>query len=115
MGFIIDGRGVLEKITSKVNSKAVNTDWFSVNITPSRFPAVHRIYIALPSASKVKLLMDDGSNTNIEMRLNGDATLSAVTLYAFDVVIPEGYSYNIQHLTTTQSISCWIVEITGDN
>ena len=65
MGNIKNGKGVLEKATLKVVSKAVNTDWFAVNIKASRFPALHRIYIACPTLTKVNLLMDDGTNTNI--------------------------------------------------
>lgn len=115
MGNNRDGKVILEKVTLKVSSKTVDTDWFSANIKPSMFPALHRIYIACPTATKVNLLLDDGTNSNIVMLLNDDTALKATALYAFDVVIPQGYSYNIQHKTTTQSISCWIIEIVGEN
>ena len=115
MGLLKNGKGILEKVTLTVSSKAINTDWFATNITPSRFPALHRLYVACPTSTKIKVLMDDGTNSNIEMRLNGDTALDALTLFAFDIVVPEGYSYNIQHLTTTQNISAWIVEISGEN
>ena len=115
MAFIKDNKFVIEKATLKVTSKAVDTDWFGVNIKPTRFPALHRIFIACPSETKVNLLMDDGSNTNIVMLLNDDTALKATALYVFDVVIPKGYSYNIQHKTTTQNISAWITEISGEN
>lgn len=115
MGNLRNGRGVIEKATIKVTSKAINTDWFTPNILPSKFPALHRLYVAVPTSTKIKVLMDDGTNSDIEMRLNGDTALDALTLFAFDIVVPQGYSYNIQHLTTTQNISAWIVEIVGEN
>ncbi len=115
MANIINGVGTLQKATLKISSKAVDTDWFAVNIKPTRFPALHRIYMACPTETKVNLLLDDGANTNLVLLLNNDAVLKATGLYAFDVVVPEGYSYNIQHKTATQSVSCWIVEIVGEN
>lgn len=102
---------MIEKATIKETSKAVDTDYFAANITPTNAPANHRIYIRLATTSVVNILMDDGTNTDIVMNLNDGTALDANDLYAFDVVIPEGYSYNIQHDTATQNVNAWIVEV----
>lgn len=101
---------IREKGTVKATSKAVDTDWFASNISPTNAPANHRIYIRMASATVVKLLMDDGTNSDVVMNLNDGVALDANDLYAFDVIVPAGYSYNIQHVTTTQAVHCWIVE-----
>lgn len=102
---------IIEKATIKETSKAVDTDWFASNIEPTNTPAVHRITIRMATASVVNLLMDDGTNTDIVMNLNDGVALDANDLYAFDVVIPAGYSYNIQHDTGTQNINAWVAEL----
>lgn len=99
-----------EKGTIQETSKAVDTDWFAANITPTNAPANHRIYIRMATTSIVNLQMDDGTNSNIVMNLNDGVALDANDLYAFDVIIPDGYSYNIQHKTGTQDVNGWIVE-----
>ena len=107
------GFGIEAIETLKELSKAVNTDWFAANIKPINAPSLHRITIMVNTATVVKLLMDDGTNTNLVMNLNDGVALDANDLYTFDIPIPEGYSYNIQHVTTTQNINCWIVELSA--
>lgn len=98
--------------TVKSTSKAIDTDWFASNQSPTNAPAIHRIYMMVEGADTVvRLELDDGTNTDLICNFNGGTALSQDTLYAFDVVLPEGYSYNIQHATTTQKVNCWIVEI----
>lgn len=101
---------IIEKATIRVTNKAVNTDWFASNVSPTNAPANHRIYILLATTSVVNLQMNDGINSNITMNLNGGTALTADSLYAFDIIVPDGYSYNIHHKTGTQNISGWIVE-----
>ncbi len=98
------------KGTLKETSKAVDTDWFTSNIEPTQKQAIHRIYIRLATESVVNIQLDDGTNTDITLDLNEGSALSANSLYVFDVHIPAGYSYNLQHKTGTQNINCWIVE-----
>jgi|TARA_Y100000310_G_scaffold105331_1_gene103765 hypothetical protein len=100
----------LQKATIQETSKAVDTDWFAANITPTEAPANHRIYIRVATTTIINLQMDDGTNTNLTMNLNDGVALDANDLYAFDIVVPAGYSYNIQHKTGTQNINGWIVE-----
>tara|TARA_Y100000310_G_scaffold95109_2_gene92960 strand:- start:1150 stop:1515 length:366 start_codon:yes stop_codon:yes gene_type:complete len=101
---------LIEKSTIKETSKAIDTDWFTANISPTNTPANHRIYIRMATTSIVNIQMDDGTNSNIEMILNDGVALDANDLYAFDIIVPAGYSYNIQHKTGTQNINAWIVE-----
>jgi len=95
-------------------SKAVDTDWFAANIAPSNANSSHIIYISCPTETVVNLQMDDGTNTNTTMVLNTGTALAATCLYAFQIEVPSGYSYNIQHKTGTQLIDCWIIELGVD-
>lgn len=98
--------------TVKSTSKAINVDWFGANLSPTNAPANHRVYICLEgSDSVVNVLMDDGTNSNISMSLNAGTVIKANKLYAFDIVLPDGYSYNLQHATATQNVNCWVVEV----
>lgn len=101
---------LIEKGTIQETSKAINTDWFAANISPTRTPANHRVYIRLATTSVVNILMDDGTNSDITMVLNDGTALTANNLYAFDIIVPAGYSYNLQHATGTQNINAWVVE-----
>ena len=101
---------IIEKATIKATSKAVDVDYFAANISGTNSPANHRLYIRLATTSVVNIQMDDGTNSNIEMVLNGGTALIANHLHAFDIIVPAGYSYNIQHKTATQLINAWIVE-----
>ena len=97
--------------TVKATSKAINTDYFVTNLSPLNPPAVHRIQLRLATTSVVKVELDDGTNTNIEYDLNGGVALDAGEVYTFDIVVPDGYSYNIQHETGTQNVDCQIIEL----
>jgi len=101
---------LIEKATIKETSKAVDTDWFAANTSPTNSPCTQRIYLRLATTSVVNIQMDDGTNSNIEMVLNAGVALTANYLYAFDISVPAGYSYNIQHKTGTQNVNGWIVE-----
>ena len=101
---------IIEKSTLKDTSQTVDTDWFASNITPKNSPANHRLYVRLATTSIVNLRMDDGTNTDLQMDLNEGVALTANALYAFDLIVPAGYSYNIQHKTGTQNVNVWIVE-----
>tara|TARA_Y100000310_G_scaffold60574_1_gene55910 strand:- start:761 stop:1129 length:369 start_codon:yes stop_codon:yes gene_type:complete len=107
----VEFQRLIEKSTAlQETSKAVDTDWFAANISATNSPANHRLYIRLATSSVVNLQMDDGTNTDLEMNLNNGNSLTANSLYAFDIIVPAGYSYNLQHKTGTQNINAWIVE-----
>lgn len=106
-----EGGQVIQKHASQETSKAINTDWFASNITPTNAPCVHRITIKMVSDTVVKLEVDDGTNSNIEWDLNGGNVLTGGSVYTFDIPIPLGWSYNIQHETSTQNFACVVVEL----
>jgi len=101
----------IEKATIKETSKAINTNWFASEITPSRAPATHRLMIRLATTAVVKVLMNDGTNSDIEHDLNDGTALDAGEAYLFDLIVPSGYSYNIQHETGTQNINAVVIEV----
>lgn len=104
---------IIEKATLKQTSKTVNTDWFASNISPTNAPANHRILILIPDGGTdtvVNILMDDGTNTNEVIAVNANVALTAGAGYIFDLLVLAGYSYNIQHETATQNVTCVIVE-----
>lgn len=99
------------KGTVKQTSKAVDTDWLGSNVSPTDAPAIHRLSIRIATATVVNLQWDDGTTANIEYILNGGTALVANQLYSFDIIVPSGYSYNVQHKTTTQLVDLTIVEL----
>ncbi len=99
-----------EIATLKSTSKAVDTDWLGSDVEPTNAPANHRIQILIEGAdSVVNIIYKDGTNT-LTMALNGGTALSSGAGYVFDLIVPAGYSYNIQHSTTTQDVNVQIVE-----
>lgn len=107
----LEGTAYIEKGSLIETSKAINTDYFAANISPTKTPATHRIYIRLATTSVVKIEMDDGATTDVELKLNDGVALDANDLYSFDVVLLTGQSYNIQHETGTQNVFCTVVEL----
>ncbi len=95
-------------------SKAVNTDWFGSNLgllTAHGGPVKHTIQIRLATTdSVVKIELDEGTDTDIEMLLNSGNVLVAKALYIFDLILLIGQTYNIQHETATQNVFCSIIE-----
>lgn len=70
-----------------------------------------RVYIRLATTSVFKVTMDDGATTDVECDLNDGTALDAGELYAFDILVLEGQSFNCQHETGTQNVMCSIVEV----
>ena len=108
------GRNVVGPVGRLVEtSKLVDTDWFASNISPitGHGNAVrHSLMIRVATSSVVKLLFDDGSDTNLTFLLNAGAALTANAPYNFDIILLTGQSYNIQHETATQNVFVNIVE-----
>lgn len=103
----------VEAGTVKQTSKAINTDWFAANIEPqaNAGPVLHRIQLVVATSTVVRIEMDDGTATDIVYNLNEANALTADCVYIFDLVVPQGYSYNIQHATGTQDVDCQVVEL----
>ncbi len=106
----VKGTASIEKATIKKVSKAINTGWLASDVTPTNTPSIHRIHILVTTDTVVNLQVNDGTNTTT-MKLNAGAVLSADCLYAFDITMISGYSYNVQHETTTQDVHSWIEEL----
>lgn len=91
-------------------SKAINTDYFAANISPTNPPCVHTLQILMATTTIVKLEWDDGATTDLEHDLNSGGNLNAGNIYSFSFLVPDGCSYNIQHETGTQNVTCYIIE-----
>ncbi|KKM75732.1 hypothetical protein LCGC14_1387270 [marine sediment metagenome] len=94
-------------------SKAINTNWFGSNISPitGHGNAVrHTLQVRVATTSVVKLLFDDGTDTDLPFLLNNGSSLIANAVYIFDIILLTGQSYNIQHETDTQNVFVNIVE-----
>lgn len=94
-------------------SKAINTDWFAANVSPSITgrPTQFRIVIRCATTTVVRLEMDDGATVNITMNLNDTVALTGGSVFTFDINLLDGQSFNIQHATTTQAIFCSVIEM----
>ena len=97
-------------------SKAINTDWFASDITPSSAGQEgsamfkHTLMIHCPTSTIVNLQYVIGGST-IVMDLNGGTALASGAVYVFDILMPQNITgYNIQHKTGTQAVTCIIAE-----
>ena len=90
---------------------AVNTDWFTSNIAPEKQnkPSKFTVQILMATTSVVEFDITDGT-TNKTGKINNGGSLIAAVWYHFDVELPAGYTFNIQHKTTTQNMACHIFE-----
>ena len=97
-------------------SKAINTDWFAADITPSSAGTSvstmfkHTLMIQCPTSTIVNVqYVIDGST--VVMLLNNGTALVAGAVYFFDLLMPQNITgYNIQHATGTQNVTCIISE-----
>jgi len=90
---------------------AVDTNWFTNNIVPSRpgRMAKFTLLVMVPTSTVIEVDITDGT-TNKTGTLNDGTALTAAAWYAFSVFVPPGYSFNIQHKTTTQNVVCIVCE-----
>lgn len=90
---------------------AVDTNWFADNIKPSHRGKGSKftVQIMVPTVTVVEFDITDGT-TNKTAAVNNGGALIADKWYQFDVVVPPGYTFNIQHKTTTQNMAVVIFE-----
>ena len=90
---------------------AVDTDWFATDIVPliTGTSVKHVIQIMVPTATVVNVQLKRDSITKV-YNLNDGVTLAANSGLQFDLMLKAGDSYNIQHKTATQNVSCTIFE-----
>ena len=91
---------------------AVDTNWFTSNITTANtgFPSKFTLQIMVPTSTVVEVDMTDGTTAKAAISINGGTALTASTWYIFDIIVPGGYSFNVQHKTTTQNPVCIVSE-----
>lgn len=94
-------------------SKAIDTDWFASDITPTHPPCMHRIQISVPTSTVVRVERTRTvapTMTDKREDLNEGNALTANALYVFDILVMKDDGYNIQHATGTQTVYCAIAE-----
>ncbi len=98
----------IRRFVNKVidTSLAVDTNWFGADVGKTLGPHLgnfgttdpekHTLMMVLdsPAVVVVKYKMD---GQTVEMSLNAGQTLTAGAVYMFDLLVPEGASYNIQY------------------
>lgn len=94
---------------------AINTNWFVNNLQPARrgMSAKFTVQMLVPTSTVVEFDITDGT-VNKTGTVNDGVALVADTWQQFDVIIPAGYSFNIQHATTTQNVACHVFESSGN-
>jgi len=95
---------------------AVDTNWFTTNIAPENKGKQSKftILMMVPTSTVVEVDIADGT-TNKTGTLNGGTALTASAWYVFNITVPPGYTFNIQHKTGTQNVACIIDETSGNS
>ncbi len=89
---------------------AVDTNWFASNVDgPTGIPVKHTLMIMVPTSTVVEVDITDGTTLKTAT-LNAGVALAANAWYIFDIIVYIGFTYNIQHKTTTQNVACFIME-----
>lgn len=91
---------------------AVDTNWFTNNIGPDvqqATPSKFTVQIMVPTSTVVEFDLTDGT-TNKTGTVNNGGALVANSWQQFDLMVKGGWSFNIQHKTTTQNVACNIFE-----
>ena len=95
-------------------NRAINTNWFSSDIQVSdvhhkmwMYKHTLQIHVTADTTVNLQYTIDGITQTYI---LNCGNTLDANTVHIFDILVPPGASYNIQHSTTQQDVSVIIAE-----
>jgi hypothetical protein len=104
--------GIVEQVTLPETVTLTNTDWLGSNVTPSKTPCMHKMFIKVGSSNVVKIELDDSneSTTDVEFKMNEGVALNAGAGYTFDLPLVDGQSYNIQFETTSASAYVHIIE-----
>ena len=90
---------------------AINTDWFSEDISGRANVAVkHTLQIMVPASTIVNLQIVFNSITKV-FNLNKGTALNANNAYQFDFIVYPGMTYNIQHVAGgSQNVAVSIIE-----
>ena len=98
---------------------AVDTDWFTVDISVgdgnyNNYVYKHtlQIYVATTTVLNLQYIIDGATVT---YDLNSGVAQPGGAVHQYDILLPPGSSYNIQHKTGTQNVSCVIAETNTAN
>ena len=97
--------------TVQASSIAINTDWLSADLSGPDIKDVTKftLWVRLATTSVINVQLVDPAANAVNCDLNAGTALTAGALYAFDIVIPPRYTFNLQHDTATQAINAWVV------
>jgi hypothetical protein len=109
--------GLVDKLIA--TSKAPDTDWFTVDISVgdnnyNNYVYKHTLQIHVTDATVLNLQYTlDGSTVTYD--LNSGVAQPGGAVHQYDILLPPGTTYNVQHKTGTQSVSCVIAETNTAN
>ena len=95
-------------------SKAIDTDWFATAIGPS--PVYHKmwmykhtlqIHVSTTTVINLQYTIDGITQT---YDLNSGVAQPGGSVHIYDILVPADSTYNVQHKTSTQDISCIVSE-----
>lgn len=91
---------------------AAGVDWFDEDIAPINHTNMSKFTLQMfvPTAVIVEIDMTDGTTEKTTIKLNGGDALVINTWYQFDIMVPAGYSFNIQHAVGTLNVTCMVFE-----
>jgi len=95
-------------------SKEVDTDWFPADLGASpvhhqMWVYKHTLQIWVTSSTVINLQYSiDGITQTYE--LNSGVAQPGGAVHIYDILLPAGATYNVQHATTTQNVSCIVAE-----
>lgn len=85
----------LQKAHVHDTAATANTDILASDITPSDPPCLFRIEIQSDTAAVFSAMVDDGSS-EVTLKFNGGAQLTAGALYVFDMLVHADDNVNFQ-------------------
>ena len=106
--------------TTVINtSRAVSTNWFSTDVAivqpRNSRPVKHTLLIWVASTDTVVNFILTTESSTMTMTLNEGNALNAGSMYIFEVIVPNDATYNLQHNTATQNVTCIITESVSPN
>ena len=111
------------EITKKWDAVTVgpDTDWFASDLTHSSpserigeaarwtFPVKHTFQFTCPVATIINIQLKFNAITKV-VTLNSGNEQGATNGHNYDLIVPVGASYNIQHKTGTQACGLFVIE-----
>jgi hypothetical protein len=100
-------------------SKAIDTNWFDTDISVggpnyNNYVFKHSLQIRVSNDTVLNLQYVYGGVTET-YDLNSGVAQPGGAVHVYDILLPSGASYNIQHKTDTQDVTCIIAETNTAN